>query len=517
VSDRRQRIFDRWKSHVYDVLVVGGGITGAGVVRDAALRGLSCALVEKQDFASGTSSRSGKLIHGGLRYLKHFHVRLVWEACRERWLLSSRVAPHLVRPVRFVVPFYRNSRMPRWLLAVGLLLYDLLALFRNSGRFRFLSVRALTAIEPQLKANDCVGGLSYWDCQCLDFRLVIDTLKSATAVGADALNYAELVRVERGNGLWTATVRDVASGHEHQLRARTIVNAGGPWADDVQKRLGMHQRFDLKITAGIHLVISRERLPVRNTLALQVPRDGRIIYVVPWSGFALVGTTDTFFAGDKDHVTVLDESVLYLLEVLNHYFPCLELTKADVQRSFVGLRPLVGSDQGLREDDLPRDDQLMVNDEGLVSITGGKLTAYRAMAERVVDALVRRFFSRRQLSRCRTIAAISGGDGRLPDDASPQLRALWNRYGSNALVIDRLIDASPEMGQLIDERAPFVWAEVIYAIEHEFVERLDDLVERRLGAFLLAPDVLLAEKISQFLGLDKSGLVARRTGLGSSS
>jgi glycerol-3-phosphate dehydrogenase len=517
VSDRRQQIFDRWKAHVYDVLVVGGGITGAGVVRDAALRGLSCALVEKGDFASGTSSRSGKLIHGGLRYLKHFHVRLVWEACRERWLLLSRVAPHLVRPVRFVVPFYRNSRTPRWLFAVGLLLYDLLALFRNSGRFRFLSVRALTAAEPQLKAHDCVGGLSYWDCQCLDFRLVIDTLKSAVAAGADALNYAELVRVERGNGVWTATVRDVASGRDHQLRARTIVNAGGPWADDVQERLGTHQRFGLKITAGIHLVFSRRRLPMRNALALQAPHDGRMIYVVPWDGFALVGTTDTFFAGDKDRVAVLDESVVYLLEVLSQYFPCLGLTKADIQSSFVGLRSLVGSDQGLREDDLPRDDQLMINDDGLVSITGGKLTTYRAMAERVVDALVRRFFSGRQLSRCNTVRAISGGDGQLPDHASPRLRALWNRYGSNALVIDRLIDASPEQGQLIDERAPFVWAEVVYAVEHEFVERLDDLVERRLGAFLLAPDVLLAEKISQFLGLDESGLVARRTCWGTRS
>jgi glycerol-3-phosphate dehydrogenase len=511
VSERRQRVFDRWSSHVYDVLVVGGGITGAGVARDAALRGLSCALVEKGDFASGTSSRSGKLIHGGLRYLKHFHVRLVREACRERWLLLSKVAPHLVRPVRFVVPFYRTSRTPRWMMAAGLLLYDLLALFRTSGRFRFLSAQALNEAEPQLNSRDCVGGLSYWDCQCLDFRLVIDTLKSAVAAGTDALNYAELVRVERAGGLWTATVRDVANGREYLLRARTIVNAGGPWADDVQERLGASERFGLKITAGIHLVFSRRRLPVHNTLALEAPRDDRMIYVVPWGDFALAGTTDTFYSGDKDQVTVLDESVAYLLDALNEHFPDLGLTKADVQSSFVGLRPLVGSDQGLREDDLPRDDQFIVDDDGLVSITGGKLTTYRAMAQRVVDVLARRFFSDRQLRRCGTIAAISGGDGRLPDNASPRLRDLWSRYGSNALAIERLIDAAPEHGQRIDPNAPYLWAEVFYAVEYEFVERLDDLVERRLGAFLLAPNAPLAEKISRILGLDASGLIAHRT------
>lgn len=514
MSDRRQQIFGRWASHVYDVLVVGGGITGVGVARDAALRGLSCALVERGDFASGTSSRSGKLIHGGLRYLKHFHIRLVREACRERWLLFSRVAPHLVRPVRFVVPFYRHSRTPRWMMAAGLLLYDLLSLFRKSGRFRFLSVRALSEAEPHLSIRDCVGGLAYWDCQCLDFRLVIDTLKSAVAAGTDALNYAELVRVERTRGLWMATIRDVASGGEHLLQARTIVNAGGPWADDVQQRLGASERFGLQITAGIHLVFSRQRLPVHNTLALEVPGDVRMIYVVPWGDFALAGTTDTFYSGDKDRLAVPDESVAYLLEALNAHFPDVGLTQADVHSSFVGLRPLVGSDQGLREDDLPRDDQVIIDDDGLVSITGGKLTTYRAMAERVVDLLARRFFTDRPLRRCGTTAAISGGDGRLPDNASSRLRDLWSRYGSNAWTIERLIDATPEHGQPIDQHAPFLWAEVVYAVEHEFVERLDDLVERRLGAFLLAPNAPLAEKVARMLGLDESGLIARRTGWG---
>jgi len=178
------------------------------------------------------------------------------------------------------------------------------------------------------------------------------------------------------------------------------------------------------------------------------------------------------------------------------------------------LRPLVGSDRGLREDDLPRDDQLIVGDDGLVSITGGKLTTYRAMAQRVVDVLARRFFADRQLLGCSSTSAISGGDGRLSESASPRLRDLWSRYGSNALAIERLIDAEPEYGQPIDSRAPYLWAEVIYAIEQEFVERLDDLIERRLGAFLLAPDAPLADKISRFLGLDESGLIARRTDRG---
>ena len=498
MSRRRQETLARWNDHTYDVLVVGGGITGAGIARDAAMRGLSCALVDKSDFAAGTSSKSGKLVHGGLRYLKYGQIRMVREACRERWLLLTRVAPHIVRPVRFVVPFYRINRTPRWMMSLGVALYDLLALGRNTERFRLHSAAKLAQLEPSLTTQDCLGGLSYADCACLDFRLVIDTLKSAAEHGASLVNYAELLELRGATGQFEATIRDVLAGTQHTLGARSVINAAGPWADDVQERIGSDERFGMKLSLGIHLVVSAARLPVRQTLALEVGRDGRMIYVVPWGDSILVGTTDTFYSGDKDHLAVTAEATEYLLDTVNRYFPGASLTGNDILSSFAGVRPLIGSDQGRREEQVSRDYQVSVRDDGVIAVTGGKLTTYRAIAERVVDTLVARFFPDRPRP-CRTIAPISGGEAALPSGPSDRLRALWSRYGSNALQIEALIDQRSELAEPIDPRAPFLLAEVVYAQQHEFVETVDDMVDRRLGAFLCAPSLGLREKLESWL------------------
>ncbi len=486
MTSRRQRVLDRWADTTYDVLVVGGGVTGAGVARDAALRGLRVALVDRGDFASGTSSKSGKLIHGGLRYLKHRHLGLVFEACRERWRLWKIVAPHLVRPVRFVVPFYRFSRTPRWLLAAGLVLYELLALGRTGGRFRLLSRRRLAELEPELLTDDCQGGLEYGDCAALDFRLVIDTLKSAELAGADLLNYAEVLSATHQGSAWRVAVTDRRQGTEHLVRARAVVNATGPWADDVQTRLAAPEQFGLKTTSGVHLVLRRDRLPVGHTLALETA-DARMIYVVPWDERLLVGTTDRFFSGDLEQATPEAADQQYLLDTLNRYFPRARLVADDVCQAIVGMRPLMGSDEGVREDDLPRDYQILIDRRGAVSITGGKLTTHRAMAQRVVDLLVRRFFNDRTLRRCATVAPISGGSLALPRDASPRLRALWARYGDNALHIEQLIEQSPDLAQPLAPGVPVLRAEVNYAVAHEYVETLADLVDRRWGLFLDPP------------------------------
>lgn len=502
MSDRRRRIFDRWKEQTYDVLIVGGGITGAGIVRDAAMRGLRCALVEKNDFASGTSSKSGKLVHGGLRYLKHGHLRLVIEACHERWLLSTKIAPHIVRPIRFVVPFYRTSRTPRWLVGLGVALYDVLSLGRSWGHLRLHSRGWLARHEPHLDTSDCVGGLSYSDCACLDFRLVIDTLKSAEDHGADLLNYAELVELAGTSGNFKATVRDVASGESHCLCARTVVNAAGPWADEVQQRFAAQERFGMQLSLGIHLVFSHARLPVRGTLALEVARDGRMIYVVPWDNVVLVGTTDTFYSGDKDHLAATDEARQYLLDTVNRYFPGCALAERDVLADFAGIRPLIGSEQGQREEQVSRDYRLLIGD-GIVAVSGGKLTTYRAVARKVVNVLVGQFCPEYATRRCNTLAPISGGDLTVPRGAPARLRGLWDRYGSNALEIERLITVRPDLADPIDPRAPFLWAEVVYALEHEYVEDVEDLVDRRLGGFLLAPDVPLRDRIAAWLRTER--------------
>ncbi|HEV8001114.1 MAG TPA: glycerol-3-phosphate dehydrogenase/oxidase [Planctomycetaceae bacterium] len=498
---RRADILAGLSATTYDVLIVGGGITGAGVVRDAAGRGLRCLLVEKQDFASGTSSKSGKLIHGGLRYLKYRQWRLVLEACHERWLLQTKIAPHLVRPIRFVVPTYVTSRTPRWMLALGLLAYELLSLGRNAGHFRVLSPRKLAALEPALDRGACRGGVSYFDCACLDCRLVIETLKSAEDQGADLLNYVELCAtpVAAKNSIFESTVRDGLTNEIHRVRSRAVINAAGPWADEVQSRLGNAKRFGLKLAIGVHLVIARERLPVRNTVALEVPGDGRMIYAIPWDQHVLVGTTDTFYAGDLDALPVRPEAIDYLLVGVNRYFPEARLTADDILGTFAGARPLLESGEGVEEDAVSRDDRLLNPAPGLWAITGGKLTTYRAMAKRVVDALVHERFGDRTLRRGSTVAPLPGARQPLPPDASPRLTELWSRYGSRARLIEDRIKNSPELGDPIDPRAPFLWGEVDYVLEHEFVERMHDLLDRRLGAFLLAPECDLAPKIANWL------------------
>jgi glycerol-3-phosphate dehydrogenase len=499
MSQRRSKILADLPGTTYDLLVVGGGITGAGIVRDAAGRGLRCLLVEKADFASGTSSKSGKLIHGGLRYLKYRQWRLVFEACRERWLLQTRIAPHIVRPIRFVVPCYGTSRTPRWLFALGLVMYELLALGRNHGHFRVLSPRRLAELEPELDRRDCRGGVSYSDCAALDFRLVIDTLKSAERSGADLLNYAELEQLTETGAGFETTLHDTLSGERHRARSRTVINAAGPWADDVQARLGAAPRFGIKLAIGIHLVVSRERLPVHGTTALEIPQDGRMIYVVPWDQTVLIGTTDTFYAGDKEALPVTAEAINYLLGGVNRYFPQAALTAGDVLASFVGARPLLGSDGDESEDAASRDYEIVSSRPGLWAITGGKLTTYRAMAQRIVDRVVRQDFRGRRLGPCLTTRPLACAERPLPADAAAVLRELWHRYGSDALTIESSIRDGPELGRQIDPRAPYLWAEVLFAVENEYVERIDDLLDRRFGTFLLAPDVDLREKIECWL------------------
>ncbi len=500
MTGRRADILAGLPEASYDVLIVGGGITGAGIARDAASRGLRCLLLDKGDFASGTSSKSGKLVHGGLRYLKYRQWRLVLEACRERWLLQTRIAPHLVRPIRFVVPCHATSRTPRWMLALGLVAYELLAWGRNAGHFRLLSPRALAATEPALDPRDCRGGVEYSDCACLDFRLVIETLKSAEAQGAELLNYVELCEapIADNAGQFESTVRDVLTGASHRVRSRTVINATGPWADDVQARLA-REPFGLKLAIGVHLVVSRERLPVNNTVALEIPADGRMIYAAPWDRHVLVGTTDTFYAGNLDSLPVTADAVDYLLAGVNRYFPAARLTNDDVLRTFVGARPLLGGEEGVSEDAVSRDDRVLNPARGVWAITGGKLTTYRAMAKRLVDGLIRESFADRPLLSCSTTTPLPGARDALPVGASPVLTELWGRYGADARLIEQRWAREPELAERIDPRAPFVWAEVEHALEREWVERLDDLLERRLGVFLLAPECDLGPRVARWL------------------
>ncbi|MEK6626767.1 MAG: glycerol-3-phosphate dehydrogenase/oxidase, partial [Bdellovibrionota bacterium] len=372
---------------IFEVIVIGGGITGAGILRDLSTRKIKSLLIEKGDFASGTSSKSGKLIHGGLRYLRYGHIKTVWESCQERIRLYTILAPHLTRPVNFHLPFYRHSKTPFALAAVGLFFYDLLSSFRNIGRFKRVSSNDLFTRASKLTKQGFVGALSYWDCFCLDTRLTIENLKSAQQEGAQCLNYVEFKNLEGLPDNYLITCWDHQYHCQKTFKAKKIIFACGAWSDSVLAQTPWGERFGLALTSGIHLIVSREKLPIDLTLSLEHPIDRRNLYLIPWENRVLVGTTDNFFLGDKDQLYPTRREVDYLLETLRFYFPSETWSDADILSSYIGIRPLIGSDTGAKEESISRDYVIKNNHQGLYAICGGKLTTFRRMAEKLVDQI----------------------------------------------------------------------------------------------------------------------------------
>ncbi|MFQ5431183.1 MAG: glycerol-3-phosphate dehydrogenase/oxidase [Nitrospinota bacterium] len=498
------------KSH-FDMVVIGGGITGAGVARDAAMRGLKCLLLEKDDFASGTSSKSSKLVHGGLRYLKYYNFRLVYEGCRERYILLKKTAPHLVRAIRFVFPFYKGAKNPRWLIALGLSLYGLLAMFRNIHLFRFISTKKLFEEEPYLRKQGCVGGLTYYDCKGMDSRLVIDTIKSAVDNKAVPLNYCEVTKLDFVKNGVKVSATDNIGGKKYVFSATMAVNAGGAWADDILDKCGETKKFNLQMASGIHLIFRREKLSVNNTLLVEAPEDGRPVFFIPWKENILVGTTDKYFDGNKDKILVRRDSIDYLLNTVNHYFPDANLNRSDVRSVFSGVRTLIADITGKTEDEATRDEAILIDKRGIVSITGGKLTTYRAMAKKAVGESITNFFKGRNLKSCGTISPISGGDmnevkrikDKQYDFLKPgQLETLCERYGSNASTILEYCKAEPELCGYIHPHFTYCRAELKYFVEREICEKLTDVMFRRSQIYLFETDngMPVMRDVASFIG-----------------
>lgn len=370
-------------SRVFDILVVGGGITGAGIARDAALRGLSVALIDKSDFGSGTSSRSSRLVHGGVRYLEHGHLHLVFEASAERRRLRA-IAPHLVQPLAFTWPVYDGQRMALWKLRAGLTLYDALSLFRNFRRHRSLDSARVLRAEPTLGQARLRGGVRYYDASTDDSRLTLANALDAQRLGAIVANHVALTsRAPSAHGVRVTRVEDALTGERFDVRSRVVVNATGPWSDAVESLQGAAQPTAVNGSKGVHLAVDRHRVGNRDAIVMLHPRDGRVMFALPAGQHAIIGTTDTFTRVSPDEVRASEADVAYLLEATNAYFPDARLTRGDVISAWAGIRPLMptsGSSVSASREHLIR------SDADSVRITGGKLTTYRIMATQAVDA-----------------------------------------------------------------------------------------------------------------------------------
>src|SRR5262245_6386911 len=493
----RQAALDALERERFDLLVIGGGINGAGIARDAALRGLRVAVVEQSDFASGTSSRSSKLIHGGLRYLEQGEVRLVLESTRERERLR-RLAPHLVRPMRFVYPIYDGAPVSRWKLAAGLWTYDLLAGLRSVRRHRMLGAEGVRSAEPALRSEGLLGAGEYWDCWTDDARLVLETMLSARSDGAVVVSYARVVGITKEAGRITgARLADRLGSRELVVRARAVVNAAGPWMDAVCD-LDEPAPPRLRPTKGVHVVVPRHRIGHEAAVVLHAVQDRRVMFVIPWDECSLVGTTDTDHPGGAAvPPTVEREDVAYLLDTVNHYFPAARLTSADVVSAFAGLRPLVAPPPGKEESpsDVSREEEIFVSRAGLISVAGGKLTTYRLIAAEVVDRVrdrLVRTVDGREIGRSRTedlplpggttpaetlAAAAAARDGH--GVARDVIDHLAGRYGSRLSTVLGMVASDRSLGAPVLPAQPDPRAEVVAAVEAELALTLEDVLRRR--------------------------------------
>ncbi len=488
----------------FDLIVIGGGITGAGVARDAALRGLSVALVERRDFASGTSSRSSKLIHGGLRYLQQGDVGLVREAATERYAVR-RIAPHLARPVQMLVP--AASRASYAKLSVGLWTYDRLAGVAENERYRMLGKAEVVALEPKLRAEHIYGAGLYYEYLTDDARLVIEVVKSAAALGAVIANYAAVEEFALENDRVSGVViRDQLTGDSLAVRGSVVINAAGPWVDAVRLLSEPGYAPRLRLTKGIHLCVPTARIGLSHIVVMNA-RDKRGVFAIPRGDVVYLGTTDTDYPEPEDYPTITQDDVDYLLDAANRTFDVdPPLVTEDIVGAWAGLRPLLHQD-GKKPSELSRKDEIMVGSGGLISIAGGKLTTFRRMSERVVDLACERLRPRVDPSRRGKSAEALLGSGATGDDLDAFAAGLRARYaGVDERVIQRLvvlygshaedlvdaIASDAVQGERFAAGLPVTRAEVEYAIRNEMALTLEDFMERRSRLLLWQPDSGLA-------------------------
>jgi glycerol-3-phosphate dehydrogenase len=500
-KDERAGALRRMANEGVDVLVIGGGITGAGVALEAAARGYTVGLIDKGDFASGTSSKSTKLVHGGIRYLPQFDFALVREALIERGLLA-RNAPHLVKPLGFVLPYYKENKRPlgtpivppggigmSYLLRAGLLMYDTFAGKLGIGHHEHIGIDKTLQLAPSLKAEGLKDGFVYYDGQTDDTRLTMTVLRTAAKKGALLANYMELLGFDVSNGaIQTARVRDGLSGEAFAIRAKTMVNAAGVWAAKIESMAG-ESKIVIKPAKGVHLTLAREALPTTDyAVVLPETPDGRLLFIVPWNTRVTLGTTDTK-GGDIDAPVSTNEDIEYLINTTNAYLKT-KITRDQVISAWAGYRPLI-SPAGAESATSKLSRTHIVNDgpAGMITITGGKLTSYRRMAQDTIDHLDKRLG--KMVSHATENMPLDGAEGYEAGVAAIRQAAErydWgedvitrlSEYGCEAEMLLKLITQEESLARIIAPELPYVMAEVAYACQSEMALTLADVLARRL-------------------------------------
>lgn len=504
----RAEALARLRSERFDVLVIGGGITGAGIALDAASRGLRTALIERNDIASGTSSRSSKLIHGGLRYLRQYEFGLVAEGLRERQRLL-RNAPHLVHTLPFTFPVIvgakrRTARATAALAAIGLWCYDALGGWRVGTVHRRISVAEAQRRIPDLNPERVVHAFSYLDAQADDARLTLAiTATAAIEYGVPVANYLEATALRYdGDQVVGITARDGITDETFAIDAQVVINATGVWADCVRGTNGATP-LHIRPAKGVHITIPRDRLPIDGAAILEVAGEGRVVFVIPWGEFVYIGTTDTAYDGDRDTPTCDADDVATILRTVNEVLRT-PITANEIIGTWAGLRPLIAdtADTSAPTADVSRRHVIVDDGNGLITVTGGKLTAYREMAEDTVD-VARRSFPDRRIGRSRTrrlrLRGATNAETLTTDGAAERLgitRALCAhlaaRYGGLTPAIVQLIRSDATLAEPLVPGLPYVRAEAIYAVRYEMAMTLSDVLERRTRALMLSTAATIA-------------------------
>jgi len=497
----RQEIEQQLKTQKYEVLIIGGGITGAGIALDAATRGMKTALVEMQDFSAGTSSRSTKLVHGGLRYLKQLEVKMVAEVGKERAVVYEN-GPHVTTPEWMLLPFHKGGTFGKFTTSIGLRVYDFLAGVKKSERRKMFSIEETLLKEPLIKQENLKGSGYYVEYRTDDSRLTIEVMKKAIEKGAAALNYTKVEKLlydQEGkiNGVF---VKNMLTGEKYSIFAEYVVNAAGPWVDTIREKDGSKKGKALQLTKGVHIVLDQSKFPLKQAIYFDTP-DKRMVFAIPREGKAYVGTTDTFYGEDPVSPTIQPEDREYLLKAIHYMFPSVRIAEKDIESSWAGVRPLILED-GKDPSEISRKDEIWESDSGLITIAGGKLTGYRKMAQTVTDLVAKQFAQNgKTFGPCITKQLpISGGEvGGSKKFKDFQLKifqkgidagltesealAIAGKYGSNAPYVYELVQEHKQEAAVYSLPL-LLWAKIRYAIEAEMAVTPVDVLLRRTGLIL---------------------------------